>query len=69
MVCPEKVELVAHYSPAALAYSQSATELHSQVGILAKADYQRLQDAVEIARLRAEAARLELHRHIAEHRC
>jgi hypothetical protein len=29
MVCPEKVELVADYSAAALAYSQSATELHS----------------------------------------
>jgi len=68
-VCDERTRLLNDYSSATLALSASVDELIQKTGTALKAEYNRLKNATDQARIGAEQARLNLERHVAEHRC
>ena len=68
MVCAEKTRLVSEYEAAAGKLSTAITDLHSNMGTSAKAEFDRLKRVVDVARAKFEVARLSLERHIAEHK-
>jgi hypothetical protein len=69
MACDEKVSLMKTYESATARFSEAVTELHRKMGTVSKSEYERLSQAADEARLKSEAARLAVERHVAEHRC
>ena len=67
--CEEKVRLMDEYASATAEFSRTLNILNGKMGVLSKAEYDRIREFVDVARRRSEAARLELVRHIAEHGC
>ena len=57
------------YSSATLALSARVEELVQKTVTLPKAEYTRLHEAAEQARVTAEQAHLKLEKHVAEHGC
>ena len=62
MLCEE-------YETATQSFSAILTELQRKMATSPKVEYDRLQRAVEEARLKSEQARLALERHVAAHGC
>jgi hypothetical protein len=69
VICMEKERLARALDWASFCYSQAAETLRGRVGVLEKAEYQKLNRAVEEAWTKMEDARVALDRHIDEHRC
>jgi hypothetical protein len=63
------VHLVDEYAAETSAYNRTVELLRSKLGTLPKAEYDRVRLLSEETRLRCEAARLALYRHILEHGC
>src|SRR5260370_30376447 len=64
-VCDERTRLLNAYSSATLALSASVDELIQNTGTNLKAEYMRLNNATDRARIAAEQAHLNLEKHIA----
>jgi alkylation response protein AidB-like acyl-CoA dehydrogenase len=69
VTCMERERLARELDGARSSYSRAAETLRGRVGVLEKAEYQRLNRAVEEAWTKMEDARAALDRHIDEHRC
>jgi hypothetical protein len=67
--CMERERLARDLDEARSCYISAAETLRGRVGVLEKAEYQRLNRAVEEARTKMEDARAALDRHMAEHGC
>jgi hypothetical protein len=67
--CMERERLARELDEARSCYSRAAEMLRGRVGVLEKAEYQRLNQAVEEAWTKMEDARAALDRHIDEHGC
>ena len=68
-VCDERTRLLNEYSSATLALSASVDELIQNTGTGLKAEYMRLNNATDRARIAAEQAHINLEKHVAEHGC
>ena len=68
-ICPEKQQLMHAYEIAASDYSRAVLVLSQRGGVLSRADYVRIRDYSEKARIKAEATRNAMDRHIADHGC
>jgi len=69
MSCEEKTRLLREYESAAARFSSAVTELNARTPISSAAEYQRMKEAAEEARLKSEHARLALEKHTASHGC
>ena len=69
MGCVEKTRLVDAYRKATEMLLESLTELHSRMGTVEKDGYDRLRKITDEDRMKAEHARLEMERHVADHQC
>ena len=71
MQCKEKARLVEEHDQATWAYSQTAKALSGKLNTSTLAEYERLRDAVIVARDKSKEAdtALELERHQAKHGC
>jgi hypothetical protein len=67
--CSTKTILLDEWQSAAEIYSKAVAELSRQIGILAKADYERLTEAAENARKRSLEAQANLEAHVDDHGC
>jgi len=67
--CAERERLARELESARSSYSQAAKTLHGRLGVIGKAEYQRLNRAVEEAWTKVEGARAALDRHLDEHGC
>jgi alkylation response protein AidB-like acyl-CoA dehydrogenase len=67
--CVERERLAQVLDGARSCYRHAAETLRGRVGVLEKAEYQRLNRAVEEAWTKMEEARAALDRHIGEHGC
>ena len=67
--CPIKTTLLAAWQSAAQSYSKAVTELTHKIGVLSKADYERLKKAAEIARAASMQAQANLEAHVQDHGC
>jgi hypothetical protein len=67
--CDEKARLLRALTVADSDYGRAVAVLHEMLGIMRKADYQRLTRFSEEARRKSEQARVELDRHVSEHGC
>jgi hypothetical protein len=65
----ERERLVREFDGARSFYSHAAETLRGRLGVLEKAEYQKLNRAVEEAWAKMKDARAALDRHIYEHRC
>lgn len=57
------------YDAATSKFSEAVRELHRRIGTSPKEEYDRLERASSVARVRSEQAPLALEQHIAAHRC
>jgi len=69
MGCVEKLRLVDAYRKATECLLTSLTQLHTKMGTVERDEYDRLRRITEDDRMKADQARLEMERHIADHRC
>lgn len=69
LMCRERVFLLSVYNEATAAYAKAVMTLHERIGTSSKSEYEILLKAVNIARTKAEQARLELEEHMSEHTC
>jgi hypothetical protein len=69
VMCEEKTALLAAWKNAANGYSRTVSELSRKLGIIPKAEYERLKSAAEAARQRSIDAQAKLDAHIQEHGC
>jgi hypothetical protein len=67
--CRAKEELLLSYQKTTAAFSAAVTLLQQKMGVVPKAEYDRLSIAADEARIRSEHARLVLEQHVAEHHC
>jgi len=67
--CPEKNRLLNEVQKATEAYSATLRELVERIGVVGRAEYDRLNKAAEEARRLSSEARDRLERHIAQHGC
>ena len=67
--CPTRTALLAAWQSAAEAYSKAVAELSGQIGVISKADYERLKQVAEDARYQSQEAQANLEAHIHEHGC
>ena len=67
--CPTKADLLVVWQNAAEAYSKAVTELTQKIGVLSKAEYERLKKAAEIAHASSMKAQADLEAHIQDHGC
>jgi hypothetical protein len=67
--CAERERLARELDGARSSYSHAAETLRVRVGVIEKAEYQKLNRAVEEAWTKMENARAALDRHIDEHGC
>jgi hypothetical protein len=68
-ICSEKERLLRAYGFASGDYHRTIMVLTERIGIMPKADYDRIRDYIENARTVLEAAREALDRHTVEHGC
>jgi hypothetical protein len=67
--CPTKTLLLAEWQKAFRVYSEAVAELARQIGMMAKADYERVEHVVKTARKNSRKVKADLEAHIAEHGC
>lgn len=67
--CDEKVRLTRTQVVASADYRRALQVLNLRVGVMPKADYDKLRGFAEAARRTAEEARAALDLHTAEHGC
>ena len=67
--CEEKVRLMSEYTTATSEFSRTLNTLYRDMGVLRKAEYDRIRGFIEKARTRSETARIALERHILQHGC
>ena len=67
--CAEKIRLIRHYRVATADYNRAVQVLSKRSGTMRKAQYVKIREYVETARLRSEAVRAEMDQHVAEHGC
>jgi len=67
--CGDKEHLHNLYEMTVADYNRAFAFLRSDLGTLRKADYVKIREYIEVARLKSEDARLALEKHIAEHGC
>jgi hypothetical protein len=67
--CPTRTILLLAWHNAADAYAKAVAELSRKIGILPKAEYEKLSQAAETARKRSREAQVNLETHIADHGC
>jgi hypothetical protein len=67
--CAEQSRLRKQYDIAAADYSRAVKVLAERSGVMSIDDYNRIRDFCETARVRSEAARAAMDRHIAQHGC
>ncbi len=67
--CPTKILLLAAWQDAAEMYSKAVAELSRQIGVLSRANYERLKEVAESALKRSLASQSALETHIADHGC
>ena len=66
--CEEKSRLAKEYDEATSKFSEAVRDLHRRMGTSPKEEYDRLERASNVARVRSEQARLAIEQHIAAHR-
>ena len=69
MPCQERERLEKEHAEAGTAFDGADEGLQAKVGISSRSEYQRLQQAVEVAWGHLTSARGALDRHIREHGC
>lgn len=69
MRCREKARLLEERYRAAWAYSQAARAMSGRLNTATAAEYERLRDAVLVARDKSKEAHAALERHQDEHCC
>jgi hypothetical protein len=69
MACAEKMRLAGEFEAATNKFASAVTELNRNMGTSPKAEYDRLQRAVDETRVKSEQARLAMEQHVAVHRC
>jgi hypothetical protein len=69
MACEEKTRLMSEYETATAKLSAAVREFRGRMSTVPKAEYERLNRAVNEGRLKSEQARLAVRRHIAAHEC
>jgi hypothetical protein len=67
--CPTKFVLMSAWQSAAEIYSKTVAELSHKIGVLPKADYEKLSRLADEARKRSIQAQKDLEAHMAEHGC
>jgi Zn finger protein HypA/HybF involved in hydrogenase expression len=67
--CPTKTALLIAWQNAAEIYSKAVAELSRKVGVVSKAEYERLKSAAEAARQRSINAQANLEAHVESHGC
>ena len=67
--CEQKAHLIDNYAAATNEYNRVVKLLRLKLGTSPKAEYDQLQLLTEQTRLRRDAARLALYRHISDHGC
>jgi hypothetical protein len=68
-MCPKRIALRKIYDRTAAAYARSVQDLNRRIGICSRDEYEILRLDSETARTDAEAARIALQTHVAEHQC
>ncbi len=69
MDCAEKSRLLEAYRKGTEMLLSSLDELSTRMGTVDKDEYERLRRITDENRMKAEQARLDMERHIADHRC
>ena len=69
MQCEEKIRLMSEYETATAKLSAAVEEFRGRMSTVPKAEYERLNRAVNGARLKSGQARLAVKQHIAAHEC
>lgn len=69
MGCAEKSRLVDAYRKGTELLLASLDDLSTRMGTVDKDEYERLRRITEENRMKAEQARLNMERHVADHRC
>jgi hypothetical protein len=67
--CLTKTALISAWQIATEAYSKAVGELSSSIGIIPKAEYEKLSNRTEAARRRAMEAKANLDNHVSHHGC
>jgi hypothetical protein len=67
--CATKMTLLATWQTAADVYAKAVADLSRQIGVIPKAEYDKLSHDAENARKRSLDAQANLETHIAEHDC
>ena len=67
--CEVKRDLLDAYDTETAAFAASVSLLHQKLGTSSKEQYEVLQRAVEVARVRSEQARVALETHTLQHGC
>jgi hypothetical protein len=60
---------MSEWARATTALSAAVNDLHQRRGTLSRSEYEGVRYAIEVARLKADQARLKLDRHREEHSC
>jgi hypothetical protein len=68
-MCEQHDELLATYQKAVALFSTTLDALQAGRATIARGEYERMRSYVEQTRLKAEDARVDLERHVAEHGC
>lgn len=63
------MRLIDKYNSAASEFSRIVGIAQAKMGVMAKEEYERIQQFTEKARARSEHARLALERHVVKHGC
>ena len=69
MLCHEKARLLQTYQEMTAKYAQAVTKLNELRATSPIKEYKRPNDLAEQARLQSAQARLDLEKHIHEHKC
>jgi len=67
--CEEKTTMLLEYQRTTEVYSRALAELVQKIGVVSKAEYERLHQVTEEARHESTAKRERLDQHITEHHC
>jgi len=67
--CEEKSTLLNKYIEATEVYLDSLSVLSARIGVIDRAEYDRLRQATENYRMKSEQARLSLDSHAGSHGC
>ncbi len=67
--CSEKAEWLRAYQEAVAEFSRTVSVLNDRIGVMPKAEYERVRSLSEKARRKADQARHNLENHVREHGC